>query len=271
MTTVTPGGAPPGLTASITVTNALTEVSRVAALLDAFAAAHAVPHAALHDMQVAVDEALSNIVRHAFPEGGTHLIRVDLTLAPGRLIVRLEDDGTPFDPTAAVVAPPAGGLDQRPVGGLGLLFMRTLLDGMAYRRDDQRNVLALAKAFEPGVAPAPVADAAIARVPHEQAVVLVPTGRIDSDPARTLERELRSLAEGGVRAVVVDLASVSYLTSAAFRAMLAGTRVIEDRGGRVVLCGIDASLGRLFSAGGFVGLFRTFATREEALAGIASA
>jgi len=136
VTNGTPDGPSPDQSASITVTNALTEVSRVAALLDAFAAAHGVPQGALNDVQVAVDEAVSNIVRHAFPGGGAHLIRVDLSLVPGRLTIRLEDDGVPFDPTAAVVAPSAGGLDERPVGGLGLLFMRTLLDDMVYRREE---------------------------------------------------------------------------------------------------------------------------------------
>jgi len=131
-------------------------------------------------------------------------------------------------------------------------------------------VLELGKAFEPVVATAALAPSAIVRIRHGTAVVLVPEGRIDSDPARELERELRTLAEEGTQAVVVDLSRVSYLTSGAFRAMLAGARVLDGRGGRFLLCGIDASLARLFSAGGFVGLFRAFATREDALAGIAS-
>jgi len=256
--------------ASITVINAMTEVRRVAALLDAFAATHGVPEGALNDMQVAVDEAVSNIVRHAFPEGGAHLIRVDLSVAGGRLCARLEDDGIAFDPTAAPASPPAGGLDQRPVGGLGLLFMRTLLDSMAYRREGQRNILELGKAFEPNTPPAHPAAATIAREVHGQSVVLVPSGRIDSDPARRLEQEMRALADAGVPGVVLDLSRVNYLTSAAFRAMLAGSRVVEERGGRVALCGIDPSLGRLFSAGGFAGLFRTFASREDALSGVVS-
>jgi serine/threonine-protein kinase RsbW len=259
-----------GQSASITVTNALTEVARVAALVDAFAAAHAVPESALNDMQVAVDEAVSNIVRHAFPDGGMHLIRVDLSVAAGRLFARLEDDGIAFDPTSAPASPPEGSLDKRPAGGLGLLFMRTLLDSMVYRREDRRNVLELAKAFEPKTIPANLAGASIAREVLGDVVVLVPSGRIVSDPARALEQEMRALADSGVPGVVLDLSHVNYLTSAAFRAMLAGTRVIEAHGGRVALCGIDASLGRLFSAGGFDGLFRTFASREDALSGVVS-
>jgi len=74
-------------------------------------------------------------------------IEVVLSLNAGELTIDFSDDGRPFDPLIA--APPD--LDQpladRPVGGLGLHILRSLVDHARYRRDGDRNRLVLTRAI----------------------------------------------------------------------------------------------------------------------------
>ena len=65
---------------------------------------------------------------------------------PGLLIAVLQDDGKPFNPL--LEAPAAileGSIEDRPIGGLGIHFMRTLMDEVAYQREEGHNRLTLIK------------------------------------------------------------------------------------------------------------------------------
>lgn len=87
---------------------------------------------AVYAVQLAVDEAFSNIVEHAF--GGECEEEVECTcqFSPDGLIITLLDCGEPFNPLE--VAPPdlASNLEDRQVGGLGLYFMRRLMDEISF-------------------------------------------------------------------------------------------------------------------------------------------
>ena len=127
------------------IANRLDELAAVAARLDALAAAQAVPRDAVADMQVALDEALSNVIRNAWPDAGPHEIRVRLDVGRRRLVAEIEDDGAPFDP---LVAPPpdlAAPLRERRVGGVGIHFLTHLMSRVSYARLDNRNRLVLEK------------------------------------------------------------------------------------------------------------------------------
>jgi serine/threonine-protein kinase RsbW len=250
---------------SISIENRLEEVGRVADLLDAFGREHGVPQAVLNDMHVAVDEAVSNVVRHAYADDVVHRIGVFLERAPERLSVRVEDDGVEFDPLAVHIEPAGGALGQRPVGGLGLLFMRRLMDEIAYRRIDGRNELTLRKRIVPGAATPAGAAGEGGAAEHASPVVVDVCGRVDSSTAPALHQRLKALAESPGARIIVNLVGADYLTSAGFWAILAAARIARARHGDLVLCGVGKDLGRLFDAGGFTSLFRIHADADSAI------
>ena len=92
-------------------------------------------------LRLALDELLSNILRHAHADGGAHPVAVRLDLdEPMQL--EIEDDGKPFDP--ARDAPPpvlTGPVEERPVGGLGLHLLRSLGVTLDHRRANGRNIV----------------------------------------------------------------------------------------------------------------------------------
>jgi serine/threonine-protein kinase RsbW len=93
-------------------------------------------------LQLCLEEAVSNIARHS--ESGPALpVNLRLHAAPGRLTLRVEDAGRPFDPTQAIVPPEPQTLEEAEIGGLGIHLIRRFSTGQVYERVDGVNRLAL--------------------------------------------------------------------------------------------------------------------------------
>ncbi len=85
---------------------------------------------ATEEILLAVDEALTNIIRHAY-QGGAGKMTISVAVADDRIEIVLEDQGKKFDPTRV----PSPELPRHRPGGLGIHFIRTIMDQMIY--DDQ--------------------------------------------------------------------------------------------------------------------------------------
>lgn len=134
--------------ASITELVLPNEPAAMAAARDAMAqlgAQHGLAARPLHQLQVALDELVSNVVKYAWPEGGRHELRVRISVGSGQVEIEISDDGRMFDPLQAPPpqAPPPG---QRPMpGGRGIHMLRQILDRIEYARVDGHNRLTLSK------------------------------------------------------------------------------------------------------------------------------
>jgi len=105
-----------------------------------FAARHDLGPAERARLQILVEELLTNLVKYGFaPEAARGEAEIALRLQGDRVTLEFTDDGMPFDPVAA----PAPDLDlpaeARPVGGLGLHLVRSLVEQARYERVDGRN------------------------------------------------------------------------------------------------------------------------------------
>lgn len=123
-------------------------IGRAGAAFAEFAADHAVPVPVRRSVSVAIDEILSNTVRHGFAGRPGGALTIEVELGADRLGVVITDDGEPFDPFTA--APPDTGLsvEERQAGGLGIHLVRQLMDEAGYERRDGRNVVTLAKRLQ---------------------------------------------------------------------------------------------------------------------------
>ena len=74
-------------------------------------------------------------------------IRVTFVADGDLLTARIEDDARAFDPRAAPEPNIDSVIEQRPIGGLGVHIVRTVMDRVAYERRNGRNHLTVSKAF----------------------------------------------------------------------------------------------------------------------------
>ena len=107
--------------------------------------------AAIDELIVAVNEAVSNVVRHGYlNEPGE--ISVTVVCGNERVMVTLLDDCPGFDPTTVPRPDTTLPLAERPFGGMGVHMMRDFCDELNYRRDPRgRNELTLLKRLYPKV------------------------------------------------------------------------------------------------------------------------
>jgi serine/threonine-protein kinase RsbW len=103
-----------------------------------------VPDEAVRALELAVDEAVTNVMLHGYSSSEGR-IWISCGVEGGRVWVRIEDEGVPFDPTAAPEPDLEGDADERPIGGLGIHLIRRMTDELRYERRGGRNILVLGK------------------------------------------------------------------------------------------------------------------------------
>lgn len=97
-------------------------------------------------MRLALEEALVNIISYAYPDKKEKQLTIDVLVEAPFLKLILTDWGKPFDPTTFHSEfDPTIPLEARPLGGLGILFIKKMMDDMHYIRHDDANVLTLFK------------------------------------------------------------------------------------------------------------------------------
>ena len=103
-------------------------------------------HAAARDrfrIELALTEAVMNIVTHASGPGVAQGILLEVTIATRTLRARITDEGAPFDPLTAETRPLPATLAEAEPGGAGLVLIRKYSDDATYARVDRQNVLTL--------------------------------------------------------------------------------------------------------------------------------
>jgi len=129
----------------LTLLNRASEIARGQDQLEQFATVHHFPDRKLHEVQVALEEHLTNILQHGFDDHVEHQIQIGVGLSGKELCLEVQDDGRAFNPLTYPAPDLSVPLDQRPIGGLGIHMIRKSLDGVDYRREDGKNVLVMIK------------------------------------------------------------------------------------------------------------------------------
>ncbi|MGD1993827.1 MAG: ATP-binding protein [Anaerolineae bacterium] len=103
----------------------------------------------VYAVQLAVDEACSNIIEHAYGGENRGAIECTCRVVPEALIIILQDRGRPFDPEGVPEPNLDASLEERQGGNLGLYFMRQLMDEVRFeRKSGSFNVLTMVKRRE---------------------------------------------------------------------------------------------------------------------------
>lgn len=103
-------------------------------------------------INVAMDELLSNIAHYAYKKDGGQ-VTVQLEVQKGEKItpcaqITLTDCGIPYDPLSKEDPDVTLSMEERPVGGLGIFMAKKLMDGISYEYKDGKNILTVIKKLE---------------------------------------------------------------------------------------------------------------------------
>lgn len=103
---------------------------------------------AIYKVQLAADEAASNIIEHAYAGRSDGIFEVACEFKNGRLVITFTDQGKPFDISKVSQPDIKAPLTERKIGGLGIFLMYKLMDQVQYKSTRSENVLTLTKRKE---------------------------------------------------------------------------------------------------------------------------
>jgi serine/threonine-protein kinase RsbW len=129
----------------IKLINTRSELEKFNEALTEFSRQQALPPGVVHDLNIALEEILINIISYGYTDSCEHEIKVRLSAQPGEVKAEVEDDGQAFDPLEAPEPDTAQSLEKRKVGGLGIHLVRKLMDSLQYKRQGDRNLLTMRK------------------------------------------------------------------------------------------------------------------------------
>jgi anti-sigma regulatory factor (Ser/Thr protein kinase) len=100
----------------------------------------------VYNIQLAADEAASNVIEHAYEGVSDGLLELSCGVNGNIITIILVDHGESFDPSEIPMPDLKADLSERKIGGLGIFLMRKLMDEVRYEvKPNHTNVLTMTK------------------------------------------------------------------------------------------------------------------------------
>jgi sigma-B regulation protein RsbU (phosphoserine phosphatase) len=130
---------------SLTLPNDVQTIPKLSGFVETVCEASNLDMDTCMQMNLAIEEAVVNVMNYAYPKGVKGMVNIDATISSKGLKFVISDNGKPFDPTAKAEVDTSLSAEERGIGGLGIHLIRQIMDGINYEYIDGRNVLTLLK------------------------------------------------------------------------------------------------------------------------------
>ncbi|MBU0561686.1 MAG: ATP-binding protein [Bacteroidetes bacterium] len=131
----------------IEINNDLCELTHVADFIKNVSAKKNIPESVIFDINLAVDEAVTNVISYGFKDELEHKIFLTLHVEENKIKITLEDDGVEFNPLLSNEPDLEKNVKEKPIGGLGIYFIKAKMDKVNYERNNNINSLILEKFY----------------------------------------------------------------------------------------------------------------------------
>ena len=125
--------------------NDIQQIPQLADFVETIADEKGLDQSLAMSLNLALEEAVTNVIEYAYPEGSDGLVDIEAILHENRLDFIITDSGKPFDPTKNPEVDIEAGIEDRPIGGLGIHLVRQIMDSVTYLRKDGKNILTMIK------------------------------------------------------------------------------------------------------------------------------
>lgn len=127
------------------ITSSTTNLQQIRDFIQSECGAVGCPEPEIYKIQLAVDEACTNVIKHAYKNDPNHPITIRLDFEGNTLEICISDHGVPFDASHYHTPDLANFIKQRKRGGLGIQLIRSLMDEVRYERQNNQNRVTLVK------------------------------------------------------------------------------------------------------------------------------
>lgn len=213
-------------------------------------------------MELAIDEAFCNIVKHAYKGMKGQVIYLKAQYQPEGLCLELSDQGVEFDPRN-VPEPSLMGDEE---SGFGLFLLRKLSDQMAYIPKSSAegwNHLRIYKRYFFKEVPMEFTHTTQGKV-----LIVTPTGpSLDAREAREFKEKVISLiSQNETHSIVIDMQNLQFIDSSGLGTFLSILKTLHVHDGELKLCHLNKPIRTIFELVSMHKIFEIYNTAEEAIA-----
>jgi len=130
---------------TILIRNEISEISRILDLIERFGEENNISPGIINSLNLSLDEIITNTISYGYKDSESHTICVALELKNNVINVKIEDDGIAFNPLEVPEADITKPLEEKSIGGLGVHLVKNLMDSVAYRRIENKNIFIMNK------------------------------------------------------------------------------------------------------------------------------
>ena len=123
----------------------LAELGRLHPFLKAYCEREGTPMEQVFDFEIILEELVTNVMKYGGVQPGGECCLIELIRDANHLTIHFSDEGAPFNPLEQEEVDTSLPVEDRPIGGLGIHFIKKLTDTQSYERRDGRNILTLTK------------------------------------------------------------------------------------------------------------------------------
>jgi len=129
----------------IIIQNQLSELETIATTLETVGENWDLPMSITLNLNLVLEELITNIIFYGYTDKNEHFIEINIDFDESRIFLKVEDDGIAFNPLLKEEADISLPVEERAIGGLGIHFVRKIMDTISYERKNEKNILTMIK------------------------------------------------------------------------------------------------------------------------------
>jgi serine/threonine-protein kinase RsbW len=130
---------------SITIINQVAQLEVLANTLERISYEWNIPMDIILSLNLVIEELVTNIIFYGYDDKNEHEINIHLSYKNKLLQMQIEDDGKEFNPLLVLEPEMDKTIENSKIGGLGIHFVRKIMDDISYQRSNNKNKLTLTK------------------------------------------------------------------------------------------------------------------------------
>ncbi len=133
----------------ISIKNQLTQLEVLVNELEILSEEWELPMSISLNLNLVLEELITNTIFYGYEDQDEHFIQIEISLENKVITMRITDDGKEFNPLLMAEPDIELSVEERKIGGLGIHFVRKLMDEVTYSRCAEKNILTLKKSILP--------------------------------------------------------------------------------------------------------------------------
>jgi anti-sigma regulatory factor (Ser/Thr protein kinase) len=133
----------------ISIKNQLTQLEVLVNELEILSEEWELPMSISLNLNLVLEELITNTIFYGYEDQNEHFIQIEISIENQVITMRITDDGKEFNPLLMAEPDIELSVEERKIGGLGIHFVRKLMDEVTYSRCAEKNILTLKKSILP--------------------------------------------------------------------------------------------------------------------------